>query len=174
MLCCRIVNGIKNKNIKNSLGARHGILRILRCDCALCVIGNEFPCRQPHNLSPPSYEGLPLCPKDKNHSPFHGEKPLTIKWILERRLHQISQKRFCMVGTRYFASASNDWYSIWYHCYGRTWSITSLPGLVFRRRRSTRWKHVEGMSLRYNRTYFRGNKSFLSSIWGSSFSLSSA
>jgi len=27
---------------------------------------------------PPSYEGLPLCPKDKNRSPFHGEKPLMI------------------------------------------------------------------------------------------------
>ena len=27
---------------------------------------------------PPSYEGLPLCPKDKNRSPFHGEKPLKI------------------------------------------------------------------------------------------------
>ena len=25
---------------------------------------------------PPSCEGLPLCPKDKNRSPFHGEKPL--------------------------------------------------------------------------------------------------
>ena len=45
-------------------------------------------------------------------------------------------KRFCMVGTRYFASAPNDWYSILYHNYGRTWSITSLPGLVFRRRRA--------------------------------------
>ena len=30
---------------------------------------------------PPSYEGYPLCPKDKNRSPFHGEKPL-IKIIL--------------------------------------------------------------------------------------------
>ena len=30
---------------------------------------------------PPSYEGLPLCTKDKNRSPFHGEKPL-IKIIL--------------------------------------------------------------------------------------------
>ena len=28
---------------------------------------------------PPSYEGLPLWPKDKNLSPFHGEKPLIIK-----------------------------------------------------------------------------------------------
>ena len=28
---------------------------------------------------PPSYEGSPLCPKDKNLSPFHGEKPLIVK-----------------------------------------------------------------------------------------------
>ena len=28
---------------------------------------------------PPSYEGYPLCPKDKNRSPFHGEKLLMIK-----------------------------------------------------------------------------------------------
>jgi hypothetical protein len=28
---------------------------------------------------PPSYEGYPLCPKDKNRSPFHGEKPLIVK-----------------------------------------------------------------------------------------------
>ena len=28
---------------------------------------------------PPSYEGLPRCPKDKNRSPFHGEKTLMIK-----------------------------------------------------------------------------------------------
>ena len=31
---------------------------------------------------PPSYEGSPHCPKDKNRSPFHGEKPLMIKWFL--------------------------------------------------------------------------------------------
>ncbi|MCI7585693.1 MAG: hypothetical protein SO068_00715 [Sodaliphilus sp.] len=28
---------------------------------------------------PPSYEGYPHCPKDKNRSPFHGEKPLMTK-----------------------------------------------------------------------------------------------
>ena len=28
---------------------------------------------------PPSHEGIPRCPKDKNLSPFHGEKPLMIK-----------------------------------------------------------------------------------------------
>ena len=30
-------------------------------------------------LTPPSHEGSPHCPKDKNRSPFHGEKPLKIK-----------------------------------------------------------------------------------------------
>ena len=33
-------------------------------------------------------------------------------------------KRFCMVGTRYFASATNCWYPIWYYNYGRTWSVS--------------------------------------------------
>ncbi|MDY3749636.1 MAG: hypothetical protein SO068_07955 [Sodaliphilus sp.] len=28
---------------------------------------------------PPSYEASPHCTKDKNRSPFHGEKPLMIK-----------------------------------------------------------------------------------------------
>ncbi|MDY5418319.1 MAG: hypothetical protein SPG92_10270 [Sodaliphilus sp.] len=32
---------------------------------------------------PPSHEGYPLCPKDKNknRSPFHGEKPLIVRII---------------------------------------------------------------------------------------------
>ena len=30
---------------------------------------------------PPSYEGYPLCPKDKNRSPFHGEKTPDDKMI---------------------------------------------------------------------------------------------
>ena len=37
---------------------------------------------------PPSHEGLPHCPKDKNRSPFHGEKPLMIKYFLGKRLCQ--------------------------------------------------------------------------------------
>ena len=42
-----------------------------------------------HTIPPPSsYEGLPLYIKDKNHSPFHGEKPLMITWFLEKRLYQ--------------------------------------------------------------------------------------
>ncbi len=30
---------------------------------------------------PPSYEGYPRCPKDKNRSPFHGEKTPNDKMI---------------------------------------------------------------------------------------------
>ena len=41
--------------------------------------------------TPPSHEGSPHCPKDKNRSPFHGEKPLMIKWFLGKKPHQISQ-----------------------------------------------------------------------------------
>ena len=59
---------------------------------------------------PPSYEGSPHCPKDKNRSPFHGEKPLIENDFLKRGC--TIPKRFCMVGTRYFASATNCWYSI--------------------------------------------------------------
>ena len=73
------------------------MLRIWRCDCALCVIGNEFTCRQPHNPSAPSYEGLPLCPKDKNHSPFHGEKPLKIVIYRLKAICQYSKRH--SVGT---------------------------------------------------------------------------
>ena len=63
------------------------MLRIWLCDCALCVIGKEFPCRQPHNPSAALYEGLPLCTKNKNRSPFHGEKPLIVKLFLKKRLY---------------------------------------------------------------------------------------
>ena len=54
------------------------MLRIWRCDCALGVIGNSFDAANHTIPPPPSYEGYPLCPKDKNRSPFHGEKPLMI------------------------------------------------------------------------------------------------
>ena len=40
---------------------------------------------------PPSYEGYPLCPKDKNLSLFHGEKLLMITCFLGKKPHQISQ-----------------------------------------------------------------------------------
>ena len=78
MHCCRIVNGIKNKNIKNSLGAKWNASHLAVRLCALRHwkrVSNDAN----HTIPPPpSYEGHPLCPKDKNRSPFHGEKPLMI------------------------------------------------------------------------------------------------
>ena len=55
----------KQKPKKTALG-QSGMLRIWRCDCA-------------------------LCPKDKNRSPFHGEKTPDNKKFPGRRLNQISQ-----------------------------------------------------------------------------------
>ena len=60
---CRIVNGIKNKKHKKTALEQSGMLRIWRCDCALCVIGNEFPCRQPHNPSATLSRGLSTLPQ---------------------------------------------------------------------------------------------------------------
>ena len=62
------------------------MLRIWRRDCALCVIGNSFHAANHTIPSPPSYEGYPHCPKDKNRSPFHGEKPQMIKYFLGKKL----------------------------------------------------------------------------------------
>ena len=72
MLCCRIVNGIKNKNIKNSLGAFGvGFVRFASLETSFHAANHTI-------TPPPSYEGYPHCPKDKNRSPFHGEKSLMI------------------------------------------------------------------------------------------------
>ena len=61
------------------------MLRIWRCDCALCVIGNSFHAANHTIPPPPSYEGYPRCPKDKNHSPFQSIKPLIITRIIGKK-----------------------------------------------------------------------------------------
>ena len=55
------------------------MLRIWLCDCALSSLETSFHAANHTIPPPPSYEGLPRCPKDKNRSPFHGEKTLMIK-----------------------------------------------------------------------------------------------
>ncbi|MDY2671881.1 MAG: hypothetical protein SOV66_01810 [Sodaliphilus sp.] len=67
------MNGIKNKNIKNSLGAKWNAshLRFASLETSFHATNHTIP-------PPPSHEGSPHCPKDKNRSPFHGEKPLMI------------------------------------------------------------------------------------------------
>ena len=74
-----------------------GIVRFASLETSFHAANHTIP-------PPPSYEGSPLCPKDKNRSPFHGEKTQMTKWFLGRRLYQHSKKRFLMVRTRYFES----------------------------------------------------------------------
>ena len=78
MLCCRIVNGIKNKKHKKQPWGKVecfafgvGIVRFASLETSFHAANHIIP-------TPPSYEGSPHCPKDKNRSPFHGEKPLMI------------------------------------------------------------------------------------------------
>ena len=48
-----------------------GIVRFASLETSFHAASHTIP-------PPPSYEGYPLCTKDKNRSPFHGEKPLKI------------------------------------------------------------------------------------------------
>ena len=52
------------------------MLRIWRCDCALCVIGNEFPCRQPHNpIRHPLTRAHHIAPRIKTARRFTAKNP---------------------------------------------------------------------------------------------------
>ena len=82
----------------------------------------------------PLTRAIHIAPRIKTARRFTAKNPWWYNDFLEGGRIKFP-KRFCMVGTRYFAFAPNGWYSIWYCNYRRTWSITSLPGLVFRRRR---------------------------------------
>ena len=91
MQCCRIVNGIKNKKHKKQPWSNVecfafgvGIVRYASLETSFHAANHTIP-------PPPSHEGSPHCPKDKNRSPLHGEKPLVIKWFLGKKKHQISQ-----------------------------------------------------------------------------------
>ena len=69
----------KNKNIKNSLGAKWNASHFGGATVRFASVETSFHAANHTFPPPPSYEGYPLCPKDKNRSPFHGEKPLIIK-----------------------------------------------------------------------------------------------
>ncbi|MDY3881866.1 MAG: hypothetical protein SOZ50_01160 [Sodaliphilus sp.] len=77
--CWRIVNEIKNKNLKKQPWSNvecfafgGAIVRFAPLETSVHAANHTIP-------PPPSYEGLSRCPKDKNRSPFHGEKTLMIK-----------------------------------------------------------------------------------------------
>ncbi len=75
MHCSRIVNVIKNKNIKKQPWSNvecfafgGGTVRFASLETSFHAANRTIP-------PPPSCEGSPHCTKDKNRSPFHGEKP---------------------------------------------------------------------------------------------------
>ena len=76
MHCRRIVDGIKNKNIKNSLGTKWNASHLAVPTVRFASLETSSHAANHTIPPPPSYEGCPLCPKDKNRSPFRGEKPL--------------------------------------------------------------------------------------------------
>ena len=91
MHCCRIVKGIKNKKHKKQPWGNVECFAFGGATVRFASLETSFHATNHTIPPPPSYEGIPLCPKDKNRSPFHGEKPLMIKRFLERRLYQSSK-----------------------------------------------------------------------------------
>ena len=79
ILCCRIVNVIKNKNIKKQPWGNVEGFAFSGATVRFASLETSFHAANHTIPPPPSYEGLPRCPKDKNRSPFHGEKTLMIK-----------------------------------------------------------------------------------------------
>ena len=135
MHCCRIVNGIKNKIIKISLGAKWNASHLAVRLCALRHWKRVSMPPTTQSLRHPLTRAVHFAPRIKTARRFTAKSPWWYNDFLKRGCVNLP-KSLSVVGTRYFASATNGWYSIQYHNYGRTWSITSLPGLVFRRRRA--------------------------------------
>ena len=79
MHCCRIVNGIKNKKHKKQPWGNVECFSFGGGTVRFASLETSFHAANHTNPPPPSYEGLPRCPKDKNRSPLHGEKLLMIK-----------------------------------------------------------------------------------------------
>ena len=75
--------GIKNKNIKNSLGATWNASHLAERLCALRHWKRVSMPPTTQSLRHPLTRAFHIGPKDKNRSPFHGEKPLMIKWFLK-------------------------------------------------------------------------------------------
>ena len=78
MHCCRIVNGIKNKKHKKQPWGNVECFAFGGATVRFASLETSFHAANHTIPPPPSNEGFPHCPKDKNRSPFHGEKPLKI------------------------------------------------------------------------------------------------
>ena len=90
MQCCRIVNGIKNKNIKNSLGATWNASHLSVRLCALRHWKRVSMSPTTQFLRHPLTRAIHIAPRIKT-ARRSRRKTLMIKRILGRRSYQISQ-----------------------------------------------------------------------------------
>ena len=151
----------KTKTKKNSLGATWNASHLSERLCALCHWKRVSMPPTTQSLRHRLTRAFHIGPKDKNRSPFHGEKPLMIKWFLKEVVSNLpilhGRNAILRVRVKWliFNMVSQLWADVKYHVpTGFGFSPKAVNALETCRR------HI----LRYNRTYFRGNKSFLSSI----------
>ena len=106
MHCCRIVNGIKNKNIKNSLGATWNASHLAVRLCALRRWKRVSMPPTTQSLRHPLTRAYHIAPRIKTARRFTAKNPMMIKYFLGKNRINLP-KRFCMVGTRYFSCTPN-------------------------------------------------------------------
>ena len=106
MHCCRIVNGIKNKNIKNSLGAMWNATHLAVRLCALRHWKRVSMPPTTQSLRHPLTRAIHFAPRIKTTRRFTAKKP-DDKMIYRKEVASNFLKQFCMVGMRYFAFAPN-------------------------------------------------------------------
>ena len=75
MHCCRIENGIKNKNIKKQPRSKVECSAFGGATVRFASLETSFHAANHTITPPPSYEGSPHCPKDKNRSPSRRKTP---------------------------------------------------------------------------------------------------
>ncbi|MDY5658908.1 MAG: hypothetical protein SPF24_00650 [Sodaliphilus sp.] len=63
MYCCRIVNGIKNKNIKKQSWSNVECFAFGGATVRFAALETSFPCRQPHNPTATLLRGLTTLPQ---------------------------------------------------------------------------------------------------------------
>ena len=98
MYCCRIVNGIKNKNIKKQPWSNVECFAFGGATVRFAALETSFHAANHTIPPPPSYEGSPHCPKDKNRSPFHGEKHNPVGTRYFESTEKVEKRDFRAVG----------------------------------------------------------------------------
>ena len=92
MCCCRIVNGIKNKNIKKQPWSNVECFAFGGATVRFASLETSFHAANHTIPPPPSYEGSPHCPKDK--------KPLAVSRRKTPDDNMISWKEVCITSPK--------------------------------------------------------------------------